>query len=255
MTNPRDHAHHPSLVSADDATDSAGESWNQRTLSPTGFENDTGASDPGLIAALHSGDDSAMMTAVAAGRFLVAVLAHAEEIVTDEHGRAHDPSVEMALVTLTAPDGRRALPAFTGVAELATWDPRARPVPIAADRLAQAAIEERCDVIVVDLAHPHARELRPSQVWALAMRRPWLLPERDPVVSDAIGAAVASETDVTAYEPYAADPPGTLGVALTLVPGLSQDRIEALATRIGERLATDGEVRARIDGLAFRLRS
>ena len=39
--------------------------------------------------------------------------------------------------------------------------------------------------------------------------------------------------------------------ALTLVPGLDAERIQAVATAIGERLATDGEIRARIDGLAF----
>ena len=35
---------------------------------------------------------------------------------------------------------------------------------------------------------------------------------------------------------------------------LDATKVQALATRLGERLATDGEFRARIDGLAFRLR-
>ena len=85
------------------------------------------------------------------------------------------------------------------------------------------------------------------------MQRPWLSPDRDPFVQAAIGAAVACEPEVTAYGTYAASPPGTLGVELTLIPGLDRTAVEALVTRVGERLATDGELRARIDGLAFRL--
>lgn len=253
MTNPRDHATHPHRVEAHAATDSAGAPWQERILHPSGFEADTGQSDPALVAAMAGEDDMVLMSAVASGRFLVAVVPHAQEIVTDERGLAHDPSVEMALVTLTAPDGRRAIPAFTGIAELAQWDPAARPVPVTADKLAQAAVSEGCEVIVLDLDQPHARELRPSQVWALAMDRPWSPPERDSFVDAAVGRVVAREGEVTAYRRYAADPPGTLGVELTLVPGLDRASVTALVTRIGEQLATDGEFRARIDGLAFRI--
>ena len=41
---------------------------------------------------------------------------------------------------------------------------------------------------------------------------------------------------------------------LDLRPGLTPDAVRAVANRVGERLATDGELRARIDGLAFRIR-
>ncbi|MFN8029345.1 MAG: SseB family protein [Dermatophilaceae bacterium] len=253
MTNPRDHARHPQRVGPDAATDSAGLPWARRALTPSGFENDSGASDPAVLAALVADDEEAMMAMLAAARLLVAVVAHADEMVHDAAGLAHDTAVDMALVTLTAPDGRRALPAFTGVAELAAWDQAARPVPVAAATLAQAAIAESCQVVVVNLGLASARELRPSQVWALAMQRTWLPPDRDPFVHAALGAAVASEPEVTAYGTYAAQPAGTVGVELTLVAGLDHAAIESLVTRVGERLATDGEFRARIDGLAFRL--
>ena len=128
MTNPRDHAHHPSHVPAAEATDSAGMPWARRDLSPSGFEGDTGISDPVVLAALGGSDEEAMMAALASARFLVAVVAHADEIVTGDDGLVHDASVDMALVTLVAPDGRRALPAFTGLTELTAWDASARPV-------------------------------------------------------------------------------------------------------------------------------
>ena len=77
MTNPRDHASHPHRVHAHAATDSAGTSWQARELSESGFERDTGVSDPALIAAIARADEDgeeAMMASVAAGRFLVAVV-------------------------------------------------------------------------------------------------------------------------------------------------------------------------------------
>ena len=47
---------------------------------------------------------------------------------------------------------------------------------------------------------------------------------------------------------------GELRVTLTLVPGLDSPTVTAMLTALGERIATDGEVRARIDALTFALR-
>ena len=253
MTNPRDHAHHPSHVPAAEATDSAGMPWARRDLSPTGFEGDTGMSDPAVLAALGGSDEEAMMAALASARFLVAVVAHADEIVTGDDGLVHDASVDMALLTLVAPDGRRALPAFTGLAELTAWDPSARPVPVTADRLGQAAVAEGCEVVVINLGAPSARELRPSQVWALAMQRAWVPPHTDNFVASSVAAACRGIPEISEHGVYAAQPAGTLGVELTLRPGLSEQQVRQLLTALGQRLAADGEFRARIDGLAFRL--
>ena len=213
MTNPREHARHPSRSDPATATDSAGMPWARRELSPSGFESDTGVSDPALVAALTGNDEVALMRAVAAGRFLVAVVAHAEEVVTGPDGLVHDAAVDMALVTLVAPDGRRALPAFTGLAELGAWDPAARPVPVTADRLAQAAVAEGCDVILLNLGAPGERELRASHVWALAMRREWTPPHTDAVVARGVAAALAGQAEILAHELYAGQPPGCPGRA------------------------------------------
>jgi len=43
-------------------------------------------------------------------------------------------------------------------------------------------------------------------------------------------------------------------IELELEPGLSAQDVQGIATRVGERLATDGELRARVDGLAFAIR-
>jgi hypothetical protein len=159
-------------------------------------------------------------------------------------------------VTIVAPDGQRALPVFTGTEALASWDPDARPVPVTPSRAAQAAVTERCDVIVVDVAGPATRVLRPSMVWALAQGRPWEPAVSDPFVDRSVAAAVRDEDDVTAYELEDGRPTGqgVLGIVLDLRPGLRPEEVRAVATRVGERLASDGELRARVDGLAFRIR-
>jgi len=238
------------------SSDSADVPWAVRDLSPSGFETDTGAADPALLAAVATrGDDVALMRAVEASRFVVPIVADLTEADTSgEH--TVDKAVDMAAVTLLSPDGQRALPVFSGTAALAAWDPTARPVPVTPARAGQAAVAEGCDVIVVDVAGPATRVLRPSMVWALAQHRPWEPPHTDPFVARSEAAAVRDENDVTASELEEGNPAGegVLGVVLDLRPGLSPEQVRGIATRVGERLATDGELRARIDGLAFRLR-
>jgi hypothetical protein len=237
-------------------SDSAEVPWSGRELSPSGFETDTGAADPALRAVLaDTGDDLALMRAVEAGRFVVPVVAEPTEVDTSgEH--PVEAGVDMAAVTLVAPDGQRALPVFSGTDSLADWDPGARPVPVTPARAGQAAVSEGCDVIVVDVAGPATRVLRPSMVWALAQHRPWEPAHTDPFVDRSVAAAVRAEDEITAYELEEGNPrgEGVLGVVLDLRPGLAPEQVRALASRVGERLATDGELRARIDGLAFRLR-
>ena len=46
---------------------------------------------------------------------------------------------------------------------------------------------------------------------------------------------------------------GVLRIVLLLKAGLDGEQVGAIATRVGERIATDGETRARIDALTFAL--
>ena len=251
---PRDHAHHPAHTAADEATDSAAVPWAGRDLSPSGFETDSGAADAHLRALLAGRDtpDRALFDALAAARLLVPVVA--EPVTVEEHdGPTHDTSVDMAVVTLTAPDGRRALPLFTGIDSLAAWDPHARPVPVTAQRAAQAAVTERCDVLLIDVSGPALRVIRSSMLWALAQHTTWLPAHEDPQVVAAFEAAVRDEPRLTAFE-LGGGPDGELRVTLTLIPGLDHPTVRAVLTALGERIATDGEVRARIDAITFALR-
>jgi hypothetical protein len=245
-------------VSSDDsAHDSAGVPFGGRELSGTGFDGDTGAADPALTTALAEPlDEVALMAAVAGARLLVPIVA--EPVSVDRPGEnavgehAVEKQTDMAAVTLVAPDGTRALPVFSSMSAITAWDPQARPVPVTAARAAQAAVSERCDVMVVDLSGPLTVALRPSMVWALAQQRDWLPAHDDETVRRAVAAAVREQEAVLAHEIGPGAPgEGVLRVTLRLTPGLDSATVQAVATAVGERLATDGEIRARIDGLAF----
>ncbi|MDQ2756980.1 MAG: SseB family protein [Actinomycetota bacterium] len=242
--------------------DSGGLPWSGRDLSPSGFEADDGSPDDGLLAALAArradpspDTDQALFAAARSARWIVPVVAAPAEAEADAGGVLGQQHTDMAVVTLTAPDGRRALPVFTSTSALAAWDAAARPVPAPAARVAQAAVAEGCDVLVVDVASETPTELRPSMLWAFAQGATWLPAARDPFVERAVAAAVADEGAVVATRLEDGTPPGegVLRIVLALRPGLDAPAVEALATRVGERLATDGELRARVDGLAFAL--
>lgn len=259
---------------ATESHDSGGMPSGGRTLSGGGFADDHGQADPVLREVLSNLGDSAdaaaerrLLGLVAAARWLVPAVA----VPVDpdrpapehrHHGHSHDghgppatagrPATEMSAVTLTGPDGRRAMLVFSGLDALAEWDPAARPVPVSAQTAAQAAVSEGCDVLVVDVASDHATELRPSMVWALAQDQAWVPAHEDPFVERAVSRACQDESAVVRHT-LGSGPAGTLVVTLALPPGLDATAVQALATRVGEQLATDGELRARVDGLAFRV--
>lgn len=240
-------------------TDTGGTPWQGRQLTSTGFDGDAGAADPELLEALRataaadpadpSGAETQLVERVASARLLVPVVAVAGE-TTEVNGLESDATSDMAAVTLVSPDGQRALPAFTSLRSLAAWDGTARPVPVTAQRAAQAAIQEGCHTIVLDVGSPITGLLRGSMVWALAMGRPWVPAHRDPQVRRGVEAAAAREPDVVRVS-LAGGPGGALRLDLALRPGLSPADLQLLTQRVGERIALDGEVRARIDALAF----
>lgn len=234
-----------------DAGDSAHQPWAGRELPSTGFDQDTGRPDPALLAAMGA-DDTTFMQAIATARVLVPIVAASQETEELANGLGVEKSTQMAVVTLTAPDGERALPIFTGMPAMLAWNPQARPRPMPTAQAAQAAVAEGCDVLVLDVGSPKLRVVRPSMVWALAMDRAWLPAHADLFVQDAVARAVHEEPDVTSAMCEDGDA-GAMRVVLYVGAGLAAKALQQLCARIGERIATDGETRARIDALSFRI--
>jgi len=170
-----------------------------RTLAPSAFPTDDGAADPALLAVLEAHGRGEAAIEHAYGYLLnarvlapiVAVLGEAEE-VPDEQGRnlRRDKNSDMALVTLVAPDGTRALPVFTSVEALATWNPEARPMPVAFPRACAAAKAEGAEVVLVDLARPSFLEIEPAAVRAFAA----VLEKQGGEAGDTGSSAETSET-------------------------------------------------------------
>ncbi len=254
--------------------DTAGVPWQGRTLTGTGFDADDGLADPELLAALGATPEATVCSAVEAASphphdppqattsgvpaspkdevALLRAVSQARLIIPIVAMPGEDASSDMAAVTLSAPDGRKALPAFTSTEQLARWDVRARPVPVSAQRAALAGVQEGCDVIVLDVGTPHTRELRTSMVWALAMDREWLPAHDDPHVRQAVASAAQGEQAILRWS-LDGGPDGALVIKVAMVPGLTPLQINEVLQRVGAQIATDGEARARIDAVKFRL--
>lgn len=241
--------------------DTGGLPWEGRSFTPGTFDSDDGSADPDLARLIaEPGDGSKLLAALATARVLVPIVgAPADD--SDAHGPADagqppaEASSDLATVTLTGPDGSRALPAFTCLDALALWDAQARPVPVTMRDAARAALEEGCDVIALDVAGPTAREVTTSQVVALANGWEWKPPHEDPVVGRTVSEAVTPEAAIAAHRIDAVEPAhrGVATLTLGLRPGLDEAELQAVVGRVGERIAAVPEARARIDGLRMHL--
>lgn len=260
--HPHPHAHPNGPAGAPDV-DSGGIPFAGRQLDAAAFAGDDGRSDPELLAALAELTQVGatehvrrVMELLARARVLVPIVATPPAAAAERHGVAgedFDDSAQMATVTLTAPDGRRAFPVFTGVEAVEAWDPQARPTPKLMPDVARTAIEEGCDTLLVDLGSPHAAVLGLPHLWALAQERPWFPPHRDPVVRLAVAEAAQGVDGLLrarAEDGAAHHGPGVLRLVLVLRPGLEEAAVETVVTLLGERLAADPEVRIRIADLA-----
>ena len=119
--------------------------------------DDRGDADPGLAAALASGDSVAIASQLLSARLLVPVVA------LPGAGDA-----EMAVPALVAPDGRRALPVFSSYDALRAWQPDARPVPMPGLRVLAGANAEGYAGVVLDVAGPVSHAIAGDELVTLA---------------------------------------------------------------------------------------
>ena len=138
----------------------------RRLVSPGRFTADDGSSDPDICAALSAPvDPKRLRDAVRAGRLIVAIVASPAE--TGESGGS-----QMSVVSMVAADGRRGLLAFTGLDAMHRWNPHARPVPVSGPEVAQAALDDGCEAVVIDVAGPSSAVVAEPDLVELANRDP-----------------------------------------------------------------------------------
>lgn len=231
-------------------SDSAGVPWEGRDLADHPFTGDDGSQDPALAAVLTPGtppDPVAVVAALRDTRLLVPVVSMLDQ-------ETEEKSAEMAMVSLTMPDGRRAMPAFTHVSAMAAWDPQARPVPSEARRAAIAAVDEGCDLLVLDLAGPVPMVVPRPALWALAQDRPWVPSHSDPEVAAALAHALDGITGLVGTSCEPGGPGAELRLVLQLVPGLTREQVQDITAEVSRRVATLEVVAERVDSLQLSLR-
>jgi hypothetical protein len=215
---------------------------------------DTGGADPAVTAALAAyaagaATEHAVLTAVAASRLLVPVVAVLAEVAADAAvppaiasaglGSRSEKETEMALPTLIGNDGRKAVIAFTGTDTVMRWRADARPVPVPAARLWPAAAAEQADAVVIDVAGPVPLVIEGARLRALAGGVPPPLPHEDPDIR----AQVAAVTDDFTLGPGGQEAELTVTVK-TQDLAAARAAAGAIAARLAPRLRR---------GIAFRV--
>jgi hypothetical protein len=193
---------------------------------------DTGGADPALAAALAAyaagaATEHAVLTAVAASRLLVPIVAVLAEAGAD----GTEKETEMALPTLIGNDGRKAVIAFTGTETVRRWRADARPVPVPAPRLWPAVAAERADAVVIDVAGPVPLVVEGARLRALASGAPPPLPHEDPDIR----AQVAAAADDFTIEPGNEDAELTITLKAADL-ATARAAAEAIAARLAPRL-------------------
>jgi hypothetical protein len=171
--------------------------------------------------------EHAVLTAVAASRLLVPVVAVLAEAGAD----GTEKETEMALPTLIGNDGRKAVIAFTGTETVRRWRADARPVPVPAPRLWPAVAAEQADAVVIDVAGPVPLVVEGARLQALASGAPPPLPHEDPDIRAQVAAVTADFT----LEPGNED--AELIITLkTADLATARAAAEAIAARLAPRL-------------------
>ncbi len=239
--------------------DSAGQPWAGRHFEPNANAHDDGSAPPLLLEAIAnfrngSSGESDVVEAFRHSRLLVPLLAALGEVGLDDRGRTIDKSQELSIVTVEGPDGRTVLPVFSSVAAMSVWNPVARPVPVAAPRVAAAAASEGTDLVVLDPTSETEFAVRRPALWSIVKDEKWVPSFRSVDVARAFAASVVDEPVVVGVQLSAGDPQARLRgpeliVSITLAAGLGESDLDALLSRLSARWSTSEVIARQVDSL------
>ncbi|PDQ34250.1 MAG: hypothetical protein B5766_12475 [Candidatus Lumbricidophila eiseniae] len=247
------------------ATDSAGTPWAGRRFLSNPHTNDDGRMPEPLRAVLaqfHRGevDQDEVVREFARSRLLVPLLTELGDggAVVGAHGLAIDKSQELSIVTVTGPEGRRALPTFSSVESMARWNRNARPVPSDGVRVALAAASDGTELVVLDPRSDTEFVVRRPALWAIGQSREWQVPWRSELVRSAFERSIERELAVLAVSLMPGDPQARLQAPeliarLQLIAGLTRGELDAVTERLARRWATDDAIAEGVDSLAVQL--
>jgi hypothetical protein len=218
------------------------------------YRDDVGEASPAVAAAMAAyadgtGCEHAVLAALADSRLLVPVMPMPGEDVAAAEGAAAGGSgsgpdqrvrllagekhAEMATPALVGRDGRRALVAFTCTDAVRRWQPAARPVPVPAAAVFQAAAEES-SAVVVDIAGPVPLAVEGTRLAALAGGGPLPRMHEDPDVWQLIAAAAGRVAPGIRVRLSAPPPGAEFTLELAPPPGVPGLVPEDVATRVAQ---------------------
>jgi hypothetical protein len=245
------------------ATDSAGVPWEGRSFSPGPASDDDGSAPPKLIEAIRRFrarelGEAEVVDEVRTSRLLVPLVAQLGESGTSAAGHLVDKSQELSIVTVTGPDSRAVLPAFTSVSAMAHWNPAARPIPADGARIALAASGEGTDLVVIDATSDTEFAIRRPALWAMAQSKPWTPSYLDEDVLAEFMVAADGEDAIVAIQLAPGDPDARLAgpellVQLSLVDGLDDADLAELLGRAQDRWSASELIAARVDSMIVKL--
>lgn len=236
-----------------------------RDLPPSSpFAGDDGSADSHLGPALALPDEDerlrAVADALARARLLVPVVAHRDErsgegeaVAAGARGTG-EKQASAAMVTVATPDGRSAMPVFSGIAALHAWRPDARPIPVPGPQAALASVTEADGLLVLDPGGPVTVLVPRPAVWAIARGQQWVPPEDDEQLRAQVSGALGTVPGVKAVD-LRAGPGGVTEVLLGVREGLSRAQVAQITTAAGQELARCDLVAERIDSVQLRLRA
>ena len=238
--------------------DSSGVPWAGREFSANNWADDDGTAPKELLAALGAVpiDKLAIFEALKNSRLLIPLIATVGETGVGEQGLKIDKSADLAIVAVSTPDQKTAIPAFSSVAAMSNWNKSARPVPIEAIRVALAAAGEGHERVVLDAGGPGVAIRRPALA-ALAQGLDWSPPHLSPRVIELVSLAALSHPEIAAVDLFDGDPNAVLGapellIQLTLRPGLSPEALKGLLEVFHQDLMSQEFLRL-VDSISIRL--
>ncbi len=237
--------------------DSAGVPWEGREFSQNNWSQDDGSTPAVFAAALERGLDKAkLFDALAQSRLLIPLLAELGESGIGPHGQTVDKSADLAIVAVSTPDGKTAIPAFSSVAEMAAWNASARPVPVDAPKLAIAAVSEGHDRVVLNPAG-RAIGLRRPALAALAQGLAWVPAHLDERVLKLVTDSAGAHPQISFVKLFDSDPEATLtkpelGIEIGLAAGLDQSELQRVLAEFGIGCQTQEFLRL-VDSITIRL--
>jgi hypothetical protein len=87
--------------------------------------------------------------------------------------------VEMVQALFVSNDGRQAMPVFSCLDELMSWNQEARPLPLNATEFAQQTLIQGLDGLIIDIASNHKFVIDGYMLSCLANGKEWRYPHQD----------------------------------------------------------------------------